>query len=266
MKLVSKLILLVAVAVSCGHSDNDFEFVWPTDVRDEMNVTMAFQLDKQFKKSEATLEICASNGYMVFQNDEMIAFGPARTAHGYIRKDRIALTGLDKDTKLTVAVIGNNINSFCYPDEKPYFAAKLFCKGKIKARTADFSCFRLDDRIQKVERFSYQRDFAEAYRMTVDRSNFYKGDRSLYTQYQFSEVEKPQILPRYAEYPEYLRIPMKIAENGDVIRDEARPVWQNRFIDNISDKSSKGFAKSQLSSAGTTSACPKMPNAFSPLP
>jgi len=246
MKLFPTILLFAAVAVSCKQNDSDFDFVWPAEVRNEMNVTMAFQLDKSFETPEATLEICASNGYMVFLNDEMIAFGPARTAHGYIRKDEIALKGLDASSKLTVDVIGNNINSFCYPDEKPYFAAKVLCGGRVLARTEDFSCFRLDDRIQKVERFSYQRDFAEAYRMSADRSLFYNGDRSLFTQYHFSSVDKPQILPRYAEYPEYQRIPMEIAENGDVIRDESRPVWQNRFIDNISDKSSKGFVKSDL--------------------
>lgn len=251
MKRISIIIGIITAAVICVScasrtSGGDFKFVWPEEVRSEKNVTMAFQLNKPFRSAEATLQICAANGYMVFQDDEMIAFGPARTAHGHIRKDEISLKGLNPETRLTIDVIGNNVNSFCYPDEKPYFAANVISNGRLIAGTDDFSCFRLDDRIQKVERFSYQRDFAEAYRMTSDRSAFYKGDRSMFKEYMPAEVEAPVILDRGVPYPEYGRIPMATVEDGKVFKDEDRPVWKTRFIDEIGDTRTQGYTKDEL--------------------
>lgn len=251
MKNPSTIIGIIAAALSlasCGNktSGNDMKFVWPEEIRSDKNITLAYQLDKPFNGTEATLEICAANGYMIFLDDEMIAFGPARTAHGYIRKDEISLKNLNKDTKLTIDVIGNNVNSFCYPDEKPFFAAKVRSKGRVFATTDDFSCFRLDDRIQKVERFSYQRDFAEAYRMSSDRSAFYKGDRTMFKQYQPAEVSKPTVLERHVPYPRYDRIYMTTVENGEVAIDESRPVWQTRFIDNIGETKTQGYQKDEL--------------------
>jgi len=233
---------------SCHHGleCRGFDFVWPKEVRDSMNYTMAFQLDKPVAAPEAVLRICASNAYMVFLNDEMIAFGPARTAHGYIRMDEISLKGLDRETRITVDVIGNNIDSFCYVDEKPYFAAKLISDGKVIATSRDFSCFYLNDRIQRVERFSYQRDFAEAYRMSEDRSHFYLGDRTLFREFPLSSTEKPRILKRYAPYPHYDRIKMTFVEDGRVFVDEAAKVWNPRFIKDISDSTSKGFTREEL--------------------
>lgn len=249
MHLIGRLLSMAAMslllAVSCDKSQMDF--IWPGEIRSEMNRTVGFQLEKDFTTSDATLRICAANAYMVFLDDEMVAFGPARTAHGYSRMDEIKLSGLTRETKLTVDVIGYNINSFCYPDEKPYFAAEILdAKGKVFARSRDFNCYLLDDRIQKVVRFSYQRDFSEAYRMTADRSLFYKGDKSMFRQLEVSEVEKPTILGREVAYPKYNRIPMDVVENGSVTVDENLPVWKNRFLDNISDSTSKGYARKDL--------------------
>lgn len=248
MKMFDRFLICFLLAlVSCSGKMDEMDFVWPEDIRSEMNITLGYQLEKQFPSSEATLQICAANAYMVFLDDEMIAFGPARTAHGYSRMDEIQLNGLTPETKLTVDVIGYNIDSFCYPDEQPYFAARVLNgRGRQFAGSRDFSCSLLDDRIQKVVRFSYQRDFSEAYRMNVDRSSYYKGDEDLFRQLEVSSVEGPQVLGREVPYPEYDRIPMSTVENGFVSIDETRPVWKNRFIDNISDKTSKGYKRSEL--------------------
>lgn len=59
-------------------------------------------------------------------------------------------------------------------------------------------------------------------------------------------MEAPQIIDREVSYPEYDRIGMSFVEDGAVSMDETRPVWKSRFIDRISDKTSKGFQKSEL--------------------
>ena len=245
------ILTIIATALLCGSClgpavSEDLRFVWPEEIRSEKNVTLAFQLDKPFGSPEATLRICSANGYMVFLDDEMIAFGPARTAHGHIRKDEISLKGLTRGTHLTIDVIGNNVSSFCYADEKPFFAAEVISRGRKIASTEDFSCFWLDDRVQKVERFSYQRDFAEAYMMTRDRSCFYKGDRTMFKEYSPDMVEAPVVLDRVVPYPAYDRIPMTTVEDGDVFKDEDRPVWKTRFIDNIGETRTQGFRKDEL--------------------
>lgn len=250
MKLFERFVAVVApllILSSCADKMKVMDFVWSDGIRSEMNITLGFQLDKPFPSPSATLQLCAANAYMVFQDDEMIAFGPARTAHGYIRMDEIQLENLTPRTKLTVTVIGNNINSFCYPDEKPFFAARVMDgRGKQFAGSWDFSCSLLDDRIRKVVRFSYQRDFSEAYRMKKDRSEYYKGSKDLFQQLGVSSVQAPQIIEREVSYPKYDRMPMSVVEDGRVTVDETLPVWNARFIDNISDKSSKGYERSDL--------------------
>ena len=247
-KLSIALFLTLSMMLSsCQETIEDLEFVWCTDIRQEMNITLGFQLEKAFPTKEATLEICAANGYMVFLDDEMVAFGPSRTAHGHIRKDEIRLTNLTKDSKLTVDVIGYNINSFCYANEEPYFAARVLDKkGKAFASSRDFSCSLLSDRLQKVERFSYQRDFSEAYRMATDRSEYYLGRGDLFPKLEVSQVEAPKILSRGVSYPTYERIPMTLAENGTMRVDTSLPIWENRFIDDISDSTSMGYKRAEL--------------------
>lgn len=239
--------ILSMMLSSCQETVQNLEFVWPADIRQEMNITLGFQLEKPFPTKEATLEICAANGYMVFLDDEMVAFGPSRTAHGHIRKDEILLTGLRPESKLTVSVIGYNINSFCYANEEPFFAARVLDKkGKAFAGSRDFSCSLLTDRLQKVERFSYQRNFSEAYRMEADRSEYYKGRQDLFPKLEVDSVPSPVILARGVAYPTYERIPMTLAENGTMEVDPTLPVWENRFIDDISDTTSMGYKREQL--------------------
>ena len=58
------------------------EFVWAKNLGKEMNVSLAFRLEKKTSGGGLTLELCAANVYRVFVNGVFAAYGPARAAHG----------------------------------------------------------------------------------------------------------------------------------------------------------------------------------------
>ena len=59
--------------------------VWPADLGQTMNLTLAFSLDLR-AETEGILEMAASSFYKIYVDGQFLAFGPQRAAHGYARK------------------------------------------------------------------------------------------------------------------------------------------------------------------------------------
>ncbi len=162
--------------------------VWAEGRAEEMNLSLVFTAQVKFtaeKKYE--LRITASTAYMTFCGNKMIAAGPARCGHGFNRVDVLKIepfadeneeTGTGrKISEIKVIVAGYNVNSFAYIDMPSFLCAELTEDGKVIACTrpetdADwsgdagkttFSARVYNERIQKIQRYSFQRAFAEAY-------------------------------------------------------------------------------------------------------
>ena len=163
--------------------------VWAEGRTREMNLSLVFSLRTEFcrgKKYE--LAITASTAYMAFCGNKMIAAGPARAGHGFNRVDRLKLdpfgAGQDADgcgetvsEEIKVIVAGYNVNTFQYVDMPSFLCAELTEDGKVTGRTAPFDPSKNDgsgvftarvynEKIQKIQRYSFQRAFAEAYDYT----------------------------------------------------------------------------------------------------
>ena len=146
-------------------------FVWPESKRGQKNVTLAFSYKKAEK--EDILRLAAGDFYRVFLNGEFISFGPSRTAAGYCRLREIKI---EQDGVIVVEVA--EYDTACYSNDKypPFFAAELYRGGKLVASSSDFSCAYLNDRAQKVDRYSYQRNYIEVYKKSGERDELYKGN------------------------------------------------------------------------------------------
>ena len=142
--------------------------VWAKGLRKEMNITLCFTSKIQ-TDTDCILRLSGRNLWQVFVDGDFFAAGPARTAQGYQRVDELLIPPCKK---LEIIVAGYNINSYYVMDEPPYLQAEIVCDNKILAATGngDFIIRRKNARLQKVQRYSYQRPFIEVYDMHLPDS------------------------------------------------------------------------------------------------
>ena len=141
--------------------------IWAKEREREMNCELAFRA--AISGAEAVLRLTASSIYRVWMNGEFVAAGPARAAHGFYRVDEISLTPylkLKRNT-LVVEVVAFNVNSYDTLDQPGFLTAEVIQNDKVTAATGDasFAVFDLHERIQRIQRYSFQRAFGEAYRL-----------------------------------------------------------------------------------------------------
>jgi alpha-L-rhamnosidase len=199
------------------------------------------------QNSELSIEIVASNIYRLFINGKFAGYGPARAAHGHVRKDIYDLKEYKTGKiNIVIEVFAANVNSYYLVDELPFFGANLTANGKTIAASADFEAFLLDDRVQKVQRYSFQRPFAESYVMKKCRSNFYNGDRGMFPKVETESVTFSKIIDRNIDYPLLKSIPFKAEiEYGTVSINKDNPKWMDRCLVGIDDEL-KGYKYEDL--------------------
>jgi len=217
--------------------------IWAKGLLEEKNVMLAFRY-RLTPGCSCELKLAASNLYRLSVNGEMIGYGPARAAHGYSRLDRYSLEKWQgNEIILTVEVYSANINTFYTVDERPFFACEITCGDEIIADAADFECYRLIGRVQRVRRFSFQRSFTEIYHLNADPAVLDPADYALC---ETEEVAMNTLLQRYAGYP---RLDTEYAEKigtGSIETDETRRPWRDRAYHNIDPVMFKGFRPDEL--------------------
>ncbi len=108
----------------------------------------------------ATLRIAAVSAYRIFMGDTFIGFGPARTAKGYARVDKIALGALGGE--IMVEVAGYACRSFVLAYERSFVCAEVEAGGEVLLATGEnFPMYLSPKFLQKAERYSVQRAFSE---------------------------------------------------------------------------------------------------------
>ena len=148
--------------------------VWKMGDQRVMNQNLHFSAVVPRKKG-AELRISGASSYLVFINGKFVAHGPARTAHGYYKVDKISLDPFadGENINILISASGYNCNSFSYVDAPSFVCAEVVCGEEVLAATgADFSCRTVGSRLTKMPKYSYQRTFAEGYDFTGDRVSF----------------------------------------------------------------------------------------------
>ena len=175
--------------------------IWAKGFCDEMNVSMAFRTFVSSQK--IVVRIAASNTYQLFNDDRFIAYGPLRSAHGYSNVSEYHIdTGKEK-SYITAIVASYNINTYYTVRENPFFACEILDEnGIIIASSGDFECFLIDDRVQKVPKFSFQRPFTESYIMDGCRSSFFCG-QDIFKRVETEEVKGNSLLSHEIKTPQF---------------------------------------------------------------
>lgn len=222
--------------------------IWAKGLAEERNVTLAFALNLPEKK-RLDVTLVAASCYKIYADGAFFAFGPQRAAHGFARVAQYTLTA----KTIVVEVHSPYVRTFCWVKQRPFFACELIDEDGKRYSASDFVCFRLTDRVQKVQRYSYQRAFAETYRMAQDRSALYQGEY-IFPRIQCESVVLPQVLPSYVDEPKYqLHTPIGVVEKGCVQIDGNAPVWRDRAHTRVGSNFD-GFAIEEWTESATDEA------------
>lgn len=115
----------------------------------------------------AKLSVTAHSRYTVLVNGAFFAAGPARAAHGFFKVSEYDLAPVLTEPENTVVVLtaGYNVNSFYLTDQPSFVCAEITADGKVLAATGaeGFEAVRDAHRMQRVQRYSFQRPFTECY-------------------------------------------------------------------------------------------------------
>lgn len=201
--------------------------VWTTKLNDDKNVTLAFVLDLK-QETGCRVSLAAASCYKVHVDGTFLAFGPQRGSHGYARVANYRFCG----KRVVIEVMYVGVPNFCWVKQQPFFACEIDTDAGVHYEAQDFSCYYLKDRIQRVQRYSYQRGFAEVYRMKQDRSALYSGSGTVcedrWCPVETVSVSVPRLLPSRVDEPKYvMHKPKVIVEEGSVTLDENAEIWRD---------------------------------------
>ena len=196
--------------------------IWPRGREKEMNLFVGFRaVFEGSREQEVYLRVAGATLYRIYLNGEFLAWGPARGPYGYFRTDLFNLAPLLADGKniLCVEVAGYNVNSFYVLNQPSFLQAEVTTGASVLASTGGtgnaFEATILSERLQKVQRYSFQRSFSEVYRMDSRLASWReRGDASFPT-VECSSFAPPTLIHRRVPYPAYaIRQPEQIASAG----------------------------------------------------
>lgn len=176
--------------------------VWAKGLEEEKNITLGLYKRISYKKGKVILKVAVSGFYKVFLNGEFMYFGPARCAHGYYRVDEIELPLKKGENYIAIETVSYYVNSFYSLMQKGFIEAELTADGAVFAAKGaedekNFKLLRLNERIRKVQRYSYQRPFAEAYMLDADYCGWRVGENGGNVSEEDTVItESKRLLPR----------------------------------------------------------------------
>jgi alpha-L-rhamnosidase len=226
--------------------------VWLAGREREMNLSVGFR--GAFKASDpdsAKLKIAASTVYRVFLNGEFLGSGPARAAHGYFRIDEYDLKPrLRKgENIIAVEVAGYNVNTYYTLDQPSFLLAEAQLDGVTVLATGqdrEFEAFQIRERLQKVERYSFQRPFTEYYRMK-EGYDLWRTSTGVAVTGQKLAIQPPvKLLPRRVAMPDFnVALPRTVYSRGTIRRIKPEKYHRDRSLTGISPVF-KGYPESEL--------------------
>ena len=223
--------------------------VWPRGRETEKNLSVGFRctFEAPADGGSIRLYLTASSLYRAFLNGTFLAHGPARAGHGWYRVDEIDLTNRLREgtNTLAIEVAGYNANSYYLLDQPSFLQAEIRRDGNALVATApDTLATILAQRIQKVQRYSFQRPFSEFYRLRP-ASDLWRTAGTLVPA-ELAVVKAKQLIPRGLPLPDYARRqPLRICARGTLKTVKPKHLWEDRSLTQIGPQLG-GYPKGQL--------------------
>jgi alpha-L-rhamnosidase len=230
------------------------EPVWPSGMEKEKNLLVGFRAIVEYRLGQRTvLRVAASSLYRFFSNGTFVGHGPARGPHGHFRVDEWDLGPYLRNGKNLIAleVAGYNIHNYYLLNQPSFLQAEILTNGSVLASTAGsgvrFEATVLKERIQKVQRYSFQRTFTEMYRIAPGFDHWRTKLTAECEPVETSVMGRKRLLPRGVPYPQFrLRQPLRICGAGR-IEEGKQPaqIWKDRSLTQV-DPIDEGFAQEDL--------------------
>lgn len=229
--------------------------IWPKGMEKTLNCAVGFQATFTASRSaDLQLRLTGSSVYRLFLNGEFIGYGPARGPLGFHRIDEWPLgKGLRNGRNvLYIEVIAYNVNSYYLVDQPGFLQAEVVADGKVLASTggagSPFRARLMDERVQKMQRYSFQRPFLEMYRLNPDFDQCRVQPDAPFQEVKCTATEAKRYLPRRVPFPTFSKRPARVSPAAG--RLEQQPpvgkVWQDRALTDIGPRLG-GFPQSELS-------------------
>jgi alpha-L-rhamnosidase len=242
--------------------------VWPKGRTTEMNLLVGFRavIPARPEGEKVVLRVAASTLYRAHVNGAFVGHGPARAAHGFYRVDEWDVTeALGPGANVvSLEVAGYNVNSYYLLDQPSFLQAEVVAGDRVLAATgtartehgaslAPFEAAILEHRVQKVQRYSFQRPFIEVYRLAPGFDRWLREATAPVAAVGTEVVEPKRLLPRRVPYPEFgMASPAAHVAEGRVEQRAAveRP-WKDRALTAIGP-ALKGFPEPELATVVST--------------
>ena len=219
-----------------------------------MNLFVGFRATFETSSvARSFLRIAASTLYRVYVNGGFLCHGPARGPHGFYRVDEWGLANVLSPGRnlIAIEVAGYNSNGYYVLDQPSFLQAEVVADDRVLAATAGggggFEARILDERIRKVQRYSFQRPSIEAYRMGPDYDRWRKDISADFPVVQCGVVAEKRLIPRRVSCPRFcLRQPVWDVSCGEI--KTGVPVsgqWKSRSLTDIGPEL-KGFTEDKL--------------------
>ncbi len=236
--------------------------VWVEGRTSEMNLQVGFRTFVNFQpqlspdlSGPVLVRIAASSLYRLSVNGFFVGHGPARAAHGFFRIDEWEIPeGRLKryDNLVAVEVAGYNVNSYYLLNQPAFLQAEVVWGDQTLAATGparnEFEAFPLEWRVQKTQRYSFQRTFSEVYRLRPEFDLWKKERKPLHERKSpVTEAKAGECLPRRVPSPGFhSRQPVLRLSRGRFRANVAvEKPWKDRALTGIG-KDYLGYPEDQL--------------------
>ncbi|MCE5345539.1 MAG: hypothetical protein LLG13_04510 [Bacteroidales bacterium] len=246
---------VIAETSASGKTESFFKKavpVWVPGREKEMNLTLGFRGTFQADNDQNyTLKITASTLYRVYLNGMFLGYGPARAAHGYFRVDEYNLDKLIRkgENIVAVEVSGYNINTYYTLDQPSFLQAEVQTDGKTLLATGSdnaFEAFQIKERLQKVERYSFQRAFTEYYRIKKGFDQWRTSSKVPIGSLKLANLPPVNLLSRNVLLPDFnIDHPVSVYSQGTIKLIKPEKYKKDRSLTNIGPNL-KGYTENEL--------------------
>ena len=164
--------------------------VWLKGLSARKNTMAFFRLDLGKMDGDFCLKIASSIVFRVMINGKLVGYGPRRTFKNHYAINSYDISPLinNNDCVITVEAVYYGNDSFYIVDEQPFVWCNILKDGKDYKSISDFDSYLVENKQQKVIRYSWQRHFIESYKYSNNPFENYFNEVG-YTKYPSEKIE-----------------------------------------------------------------------------
>lgn len=223
--------------------------IWLKGLSKRKNTMACFRLSVKQQSGKFTMRVAGAGSFRVIVNGALVGYGPRRVwmGHSAINEYEISKAVNSADTSIVIEVVYHGTDSFYIVNEQPFLACEIYKDGKLFATAEDFQGYLNESKVQKVIRYSCQRNFLETYEMEQNPQLNYFGDSSSWLLFDTEEVKGNALTSVDLPYPSFKEIDFEKIEDGG-IEERADKTPFNCGKSSAFDKLTVAFPQDELES------------------